>query len=172
MAHMTCSCGHYMTNSKLPTDFGFECYSDELYHKVCDDVQKGIDEYYYIPEDIPEIWKCPNCNIVYWFDHGILIAKIYDVRAIRYKCTSIQYGYVCDCGEVIHRNGLYHCYSDGEVIKNWDETDFNREHNTPMHWNDSNSLVLKCPKCQDLYWFDKGAGIIRCYTLKRRESND
>lgn len=163
MARMTCICGQHMNNNMDIVPFAYDCLSDDLFHKCVEEANKSIDEFFF-PEEEPEIWRCPKCQTLYWFEYMNDYAKVFIYK--NKHLIQYQNKYICTCGHNFLSKELIHCYSEQESIDILNSIDKTFEQNLPGEFEDSKVHIWKCPDCNRLYWIERDSGIVQCYEKK------
>ena len=98
-----------MNNNMDIVDFEYDCFSDELFNETVEKVKNGVDEYFYYPEETPEIWRCPKYKTIYWFEYQNDTGPVFLFKnAIPLKNYSGLYE--CECGHHFNQFELIHCY--------------------------------------------------------------
>ena len=168
MASLTCICGYYMNNNMDIVDFEYDCLSDKLFHETVEIVKNGVDKYFIFPEKIPDIWRCPKCKTIIWFEYlydkdrlnkrGMLFLPKHSFLLKEYRLL-----YSCPCGYRFNDSYLFHCYSFQQSAEMMDKIDEAVERNLPAEFEDSTVHIWKCPNCNRLYWIDCDSGIVERY---------
>lgn len=71
MARFECSCGNVLSNSLCPNDVELHVFTDSEWDNI---IAKGkIDDTLNIPSPKYEVWRCPKCLRIYFFDDNMVI---------------------------------------------------------------------------------------------------
>lgn len=163
---MICSiCKQYMNNNKEYIDYIFYLFSDALFCKTVKEATNYENEYFYMPDKLPSIWRCPTCKTIYWFEYRNNNSQMFlldkNTHLIKY-----QNNYICTCGHKFLRKELIHCYPHYQKCELWEIIDDAFEQNLPGEFEDSKVHIWKCPDCNRLYWIERDSGIVQCYEKK------
>lgn len=79
MARMTCRCGKVLSNSLAPNDIELRVFTD----KEWDAINIGQVDTFDLPDPKYDVWKCPQCERLYFFEKGNDSAvKVYKLEDI------------------------------------------------------------------------------------------
>jgi hypothetical protein len=67
MARFLCKCGETLSNSLAPNDIELKLYTDMEWDEIIN--QEVIDPLA-IPEPKYDVWRCPKCERLYFFENG------------------------------------------------------------------------------------------------------
>ena len=65
MASMICKCGERLTNHCIPNDIQLWVYTDKEWDLIS---MEDTIEFLKIPSPTYDVWKCPKCERIYFFD--------------------------------------------------------------------------------------------------------
>jgi hypothetical protein len=76
MAKLKCKCGEILSNHRVPNDVELIMYTDKEWEEIT--LLESVDE---IPEPKYNIWRCNDCERLYFFEGNKLI-KQYVIESI------------------------------------------------------------------------------------------
>jgi len=77
MAHLTCKCGRMLSNGAGHKNPSYRIYSAEEWDKIG---EKDEWKFWELPRSKHNLWLCPNCKRLYWFEDGSDISIRYRVE--------------------------------------------------------------------------------------------
>ncbi|MCL1791548.1 MAG: hypothetical protein FWG40_09435 [Peptococcaceae bacterium] len=67
MSRMSCKCGNVLSNSLIPNDIELRVYTDKEWDAI---LEADTIETWKIPLPKYDVWKCPACERLYFFEDG------------------------------------------------------------------------------------------------------
>ncbi|MCL2388064.1 MAG: hypothetical protein FWC89_11030 [Defluviitaleaceae bacterium] len=75
MAKMLCKCGKILSTTRAPNDVQLRVYTDEEWDTMMAD---DVIEPWKLPSPTYDVWRCPECERLYFFGGGYTPAiKVY-----------------------------------------------------------------------------------------------
>lgn len=77
MAKFTCKCGEQLSNSSVPNEIELHVYTWFEWDEI---LRNDVVETWKIPSPGYDVWKCPHCERIYFFDKQGNVIKRYKLE--------------------------------------------------------------------------------------------